>query len=207
VSFTSKLIGFALQQVVNVDLVSGIDGVESWFSDHSQTLPKALTRAYKHAWAALGVALAGESVVERVKGVFASGDSKGIREQIRLFLQANQASINGTWIEARGECLRELKALQKSGSLSIENLSIKAHLRQAAEFRRYDDSESIIKAAKTAVEQIAVALEIDYPNLARDCSVPPRRVTHRCWSQPSPSSSIEKSRTIRNSPIISSATD
>ena len=95
-AFLSKLIGFSLRQVLDVDAVDVIETVVRRFSDHSQTLPKALERANDHAWQALGVALAGDGFFGRIKLFFASGDDKGIREQVQYFLQSKAISFEGT---------------------------------------------------------------------------------------------------------------
>ena len=72
-----------------------VGAVEQRFRDHSRTLPKALEKAHDRAWQALGVALAGDGLLDRVKVFFASGDDKGVREQVQLFLKGNAVSSTG----------------------------------------------------------------------------------------------------------------
>src|SRR5579872_532819 len=89
VSLVTQLVGFGLRQVIgdhadNSLQVVGL--VERWFTDHSGKLPQALERAHERAWQALAVALAGDGLLDRLKVFFASGDDKGVREQVRLFL-------------------------------------------------------------------------------------------------------------------------
>jgi hypothetical protein len=108
VPLVGPLIGFGLRQVVGVaagDEVGELTGrvagaviqlVEQHFTDHSQALPKALARANDRAWQALGIALAGDGFLDKVKVFFASGDDKGIREQVRLFLQDKNVAFEGT---------------------------------------------------------------------------------------------------------------
>src|SRR5471032_45912 len=120
-SLVTQLAGFALRQVIggygdNVVEVVGV--VEQHFRDHSRTLPKALDHAHQRAWQALGVALAGDGLLDRVKVFFASGDDKGVREQVQLFLDGNAVSFDGTPADFRRDCLDELKRLRKSGRLS-----------------------------------------------------------------------------------------
>src|ERR1035438_1822809 len=89
-SLVAKLIGFGFRQALGAgagqtaELVVG--AVEKHFTDHSQTLPKALVKANNRAWQALSIALAGAGFLDKIKVFFASGDDKGIREQVRLFL-------------------------------------------------------------------------------------------------------------------------
>src|ERR1700676_5577666 len=90
-SLVNNLIGFGFRQVIGesagatAEFVAGF--VEKRFTDHSQTLPKALARANDRAWQALSIALAGDGFLDKIKVFFSSGDDKGIREQVRLFLQ------------------------------------------------------------------------------------------------------------------------
>ena len=62
-------------------------------------------------------ALAGDGFLDRVRTFFASGDDKGVREQVAAFLQSNAIPFAGTGDLFRGLCLDELKALRKSGRL------------------------------------------------------------------------------------------
>ena len=60
-----RLFGFGLRQVIGV--VPDVTGtiiqlVEKHFTDHSQTLPKALAKANDRAWQAVGIALAEQYV-------------------------------------------------------------------------------------------------------------------------------------------------
>ena len=122
-SLVTQLIGFGLRQVIgdSADDVGQVVGVvEQRFRDHSRTLPKALEQAHNRAWQALGVALAGDGLLDRVKVFFASGDDKGVREQVQVFLKSNAVSFDGTPAEFRQACLDELKRLRKSGLLSTQ---------------------------------------------------------------------------------------
>src|SRR4051812_16391649 len=98
VSLVTQLVGFGLRQVLGDYASTPIqvaELVERHFRDHSRTLPGALERAHDRAWEALGVALAGDGFLDRVKILFASGDDKGIREQVRLFLRDNAFPFDG----------------------------------------------------------------------------------------------------------------
>src|SRR5581483_3015979 len=117
-SLLSKLVGFAIRQVVGEGNENVADAIEKRFQDHSQTLPQALERAHDRAWRTLAVALAGEGFLDRVKVFFSAGDDKGVREQVTLFLQSNTLSFAGTPANFRRNCLEELKRLRQAGFLS-----------------------------------------------------------------------------------------
>jgi hypothetical protein len=72
-----------------------------------------------------------------VKVFFASGDDKGVRQQVQLFLDGNAVSFDGTPADFRRECLDELQRLRKSGRLSTSDGAHAAIARQAAGFTRH----------------------------------------------------------------------
>jgi tRNA A-37 threonylcarbamoyl transferase component Bud32/tetratricopeptide (TPR) repeat protein len=170
VSLISQLVGFGLRQVIGGfadDAVQVVEAVEQRFRDHSRTLPKALDHAHNRAWQALGVALAGDGLLDRVKVFIASGDDKGVREQVQLFLKSNAVAFDGTPAAFRQDCLDELKRLRKSGLLSTQGGSTAEIARQAAGFRRHADPQGLIEEARRAVAGVADALAESYPNLAK----------------------------------------
>jgi len=170
VSLVTHLVGFGLRQVIGDyadSAVQIIAAVEQRFRDHSRTLPKALDQAHNRAWQALGVALAGDGLIDRVKVFFASGDDKGVREQVQLFLTGNAVSFDGAPADFRRDCLDELKRLRKSGMLSTTGGSSAEIARQAAGFRRHADPQGLIEESRRAVAGVADALAESYPNLAR----------------------------------------
>ena len=166
----TQLVGFGLRQVIG-DYADGAVQVaaviEQRFRDHSRTLPKALDQAHHRAWQALGVALAGDGLLDRVKVFFASGDDKGVREQVQLFLDGNAVSFDGTPADFRQDCLDELKRLRKSGRLSTPEGAHAAIARQAAGFQRHADPQGLVEEARRAVNGVADALAENYPNLTR----------------------------------------
>jgi len=170
-SLLTHLVGFGLRQVIGDaggDAGACIVGVvEQRFRDHSQSLPKALDRAHHRAWQALGIALAGDGLFDRVVGFFASGDDKGIREQVHVFLKSNAVSFNGTPAEFRQECLAELQHLRKSGLLTTQGGSVAVIARQADGFKRHTNPHELIEEARVAVNGVADALAVDYPKLSR----------------------------------------
>src|SRR4051812_24173250 len=131
-SLVGKLIGFGFRQVVGA--VAGNEAgemaakvarpvtvlVEQYFADHSQSLPNALARANGRAWQALTIALAGDGFLGKIKVFFASGDDKGIREQVRLFLQDKNLGFDGTPADLRKKCLTELNRAGQNGLLAAQ---------------------------------------------------------------------------------------
>jgi len=169
-SLAGKLIGFGFRQVIgNVadDAARIAEIVEHHFSDHSQKLPKALARANNRAWQALSIALAGDGFLDKIKLFFASGDDKGIREQVRLFLQEKSIGYEGTSADFRSKCLVELNIARKKGLLATEQLSAADFARQVAHFQRYADPQPMIAGAEQVVVQIADELAGEFPNLGK----------------------------------------
>jgi serine/threonine protein kinase len=166
-----NLIGFGLRQTVGADAVctaeNVVGAVEKHFTDHSQTLPKALARANDRAWQALSIALAGDGFLDKIKVFFASGDDKGIREQVRLFLQDKNIGFEGTSADHRKHCLVELKTAKQTGLLTAQNVSPHDVARQTATFQRYADPKAMVDGAEQVMQQIADALTSAYPNLAK----------------------------------------
>jgi tetratricopeptide (TPR) repeat protein len=171
-SMLTSLTAFGLRQVLGDGIESVVDAVQQRFRDHSQTLPTALERAHDRTWQAFAVALAGDGFLDRVKVFFASGDDKGVREQVQLFLQSNAISFDRTSAEVRGICLKELKRLRKSGLLSGQNVPTAEVGQRACGFRLCTAPQGMIDEAHRAVAGVADALEDDYPNLARLLATP-----------------------------------
>jgi hypothetical protein len=153
VSLVTQLIGCWLRQVIGdctdcadnvVQVVEIVEIVEQRFRDHSRPLPKALDQTHNRAWQALGVALAGDGLIDRVKVFFASGDDKGVRQQVQLFLKSNAASFDGTPAAFCQACLDKLKRLRKSRLLSTQGGSSVDIARQAAGFNRHTDPQGLI---------------------------------------------------------------
>lgn len=165
-SLAVNLIGFGLRQVIGEATENVVDFVENRFTDHSQTLPKALARANDRAWQALSIALAGDGFLDKIKVFFASGDDKGIREQVRLFLQDKNVGLDGT-AGFRKSCLVELQQAKKAGLLAAQNLSSKDVARQAASFHRYTDPKGMVDGAEQVMGQIADNLASEFPNLGK----------------------------------------
>jgi F-box protein 11 len=166
-SLLSSLAGFGLRQVVGVGGGAVAQAVQRLLRDHSQVLPRALQRAHDRAWQALGVALAGDGLLDRVRVFFSSADDRGVREQVNAFLQGTAASFEGTASELRQACLEELRALRKSGRLREEGLPSAEIAEKASSFQRHADAQGLAAEAQRAVDGVADRLGDDYPNLAR----------------------------------------
>jgi formylglycine-generating enzyme required for sulfatase activity len=163
----SSLVSFGLRQVMGETVGSVVDAIQQHFSDHSETLPKALGRANDRTWQAIAVALAGDGFIDRLKVFFASGDDKGVREQVAAFLKSSAVSFEGTPADFRRTCWEELKQLRKSGLLSMQDLPAATIARQAAEFQRYVDGKGLVEGATLAVGRVADALQGDYSHLSK----------------------------------------
>ena len=171
-SLVAKLIGFGFRQTLGADAGHAaeivVGAVEKHFADHSQTLPKALAKANNRAWQALSIALAGDGFLDKIKVFFASGDDKGIREQVQLFLQDKNIGFEGTSADFRKQCLVELKTAKQAGLLTVPNpLAPKDVARQTASFQRYADPKGMMDGAEQVMAQIADELAADFPNLAK----------------------------------------
>jgi len=177
-SLVGNLIGFGFRQVIGA--VAGDDAgewtgkatgpviqlVEQHLTDHSQTLPKALAKANDRAWQALSIALAGDGFLDKIKVFFASGDDKGIREQVRLFLQDKNIAFEGSSADFRNKCLKELNNARQKGLLTAQNLSPNDVARQTASFQRYANPKVMVDGAEQVIGLIADDLTSEYPNLA-----------------------------------------
>jgi hypothetical protein len=165
-SLVSSLIAFGLRQAIGEGVEQVVQFIDARFADHSQVLPAALSRAVDRSWQALGVALAGDGFLDRVMVFAASGDDKGIRQQVRVFLE--QATfLHGTPAEFRRACLEELQRLRKELAQPNRRPSAREIAKQATAFDRYTNPASMLAGATRAVELVADALRECYPNLAK----------------------------------------
>ena len=136
------------------------------FTDHSQTLPKALAQANDRAWQAVSIALAGDGFLDQIKVFFASSDDKGIREQVRLFLQDKSIgfeehrliSARNAWPNSSGKKGR----IADAHALAPNDVA-----QRAADFRRYADPKGMVDGAEQVIGQIADEFASHYPNLAK----------------------------------------
>jgi hypothetical protein len=165
-SFLNQLIAFGIRQVIDPAIGDFAGLARRYFSDQSRTLPKALSRANDRAWQAIGVSLAGNGFLDRVKVFFASGDDKGIREQVQSFLEDNRLGVDGSPAEFRHKCLTELQAARQAGQLTAPLESIESAGKQAFALKRHADPTGLTQAAYEVVASVSEALKANQPNLA-----------------------------------------
>jgi formylglycine-generating enzyme required for sulfatase activity/tetratricopeptide (TPR) repeat protein len=166
-SLLVSLIGFALRQVVDFDGDGLAGAVEDHFVNHGRTLERALVRAHDNSWKALACALAGDSLLGRFNGLFASGDQKGFREEVRIFLSDRAAQLGEPPDKLRRACLAELDKLRRCHRLTVTPLLPAEVAQAAADFGRHGDLGALIDEAVRAVDRVADALGSDCPALAR----------------------------------------
>jgi hypothetical protein len=162
----TPLLAYALRQVIGESADQVAAFIAGRFADPSRALPRALDRANDRAWQALALALAGDGLLDQIKGFFAGGDVKGFRDQVRPFMEANRSHFEGTATDFRRACLAELKKARQAGALAAEPPD-GAVARQAVDFRRFADPWGLIEGARQAVAAVADDLDALYPNLAR----------------------------------------
>src|SRR5258707_3889183 len=104
---TGHLVTYGLRHVLGESVDQAVAFLGAHFTDQSQALPRALTKANDRAWHALAVALAGDGLLDQIKTFFASGDDKGVREQVRRFLDSKPFPMEGTPADFRRACLDE----------------------------------------------------------------------------------------------------
>jgi hypothetical protein len=121
----TQLIGFGLRQVIG-DYADGavqvVALIEQRFRDHSRTLPKALDHAHHRAWQALGVALAGDGLLDRVKVFFATGDDKGVRQLAHGLCYDCLRQLSTSQAQAFGEVSQSLALLGGQFDALLEQL-------------------------------------------------------------------------------------
>jgi len=137
------------------------------FTDHSQKLEQALSTANKQAWKALEIALAGDSVWDRCKKLFASADQVGFAHQVRAFLDGNpMREMAGTSPETRQAYLRELQKAQKEGLLQVQHLAPNELARQVGSFARFADPQDRVRNELGLIADLATMLRTrGYPRL------------------------------------------
>jgi hypothetical protein len=143
----------------------GVDAVARFlgrhFSDHSQRLTNAIRSATDRSWKALEVALAGESLKDRL----ARTEDRELRKHVGGFLDAFADREAGHDPAFRQRCLDELRAARKSGKLG-GGLDPEALSRQVGELARYTDPQALLRAELALLNGVAEELSVEYPTLA-----------------------------------------
>ncbi len=173
-SVVDSLIAFGLRQVVGdaTDLLTDSSGqivgvIRKIFTDHSKALPNALARANDRAWQAVGLALAGAGLFDRIKDLFRDGDLKGVRDQIKQFLAETPTGLESADAVVRVKAVEEWNRLRKNKRLSADATPWDDVAGRAASMERYSDPAQLTAAAHRAVADTAAALTAEAPHLAR----------------------------------------
>jgi uracil-DNA glycosylase family 4 len=145
------------------------------FFDNSQALMEALEEAHTRAWKALEIALAGDSLWDKVKLTFSSGEDKAFRAQLQPFLNTCPlAELNGR-DQFRKDCLRELREARKQNLLIGGSVDPVALAREAGVFARFENPQNLVEAEFKALGQLAGDLRnVGFQNLAEFLSLRPR---------------------------------
>src|SRR5262245_4492908 len=154
-------------------VVGGVDSLAGYlserFTDQGRRLELALRTANERAWQSLEVALAGESLWNRL----AHADDKAFRRQVRAFLDTAPLGV-GADDEFRRDCLRELRAARKEGLLLGGELRPDALAVGAADFTRFSDPGVVLEREWQALDALAALVrQAGYDHLAQFVSLRP----------------------------------
>src|SRR5262245_22923788 len=162
----TSLVAFGLRQVLADWTDGAVSLIADRLTDHGQKLPRALARANDRAWRTLAMALAGNSLLDRVKSLLPPADERAFAEQVRAFLGTSTDRFDAAPDDFRKRCLAEPKTARQSGILSGHNLSCQEIASQAINFQRYADPRGLVGGAEQAVARVADGLA-EFPNLQR----------------------------------------
>ncbi len=142
-SITANLIAFGVRSVyqlpIDLPIEDIVQAIEYRLTDHSQVFSKALAKANDRAWQSVGLALAGEGLFERIKDVFRDGDLRGVRDQIKKFLDNTSTGLETAKPADRVKAAEEWHRLRKDKRLSAEDIPSGVVARRAAQLERYSD--------------------------------------------------------------------
>ncbi len=161
------LLAFGLRYAFNVSADHFVSALEKRLADHSDTLPKALDRANDRAWEAVGLALAAGSWFDRLKDVLRDGDLKGVRDQIKAFLEQTPTGLELAPEGSRVAATKEWAALRKAKKLASVTVMPADLARRVASLERHGDPAQMTVAAYRAVADTSAALQPEAPHLAR----------------------------------------
>ncbi|MFO0850302.1 MAG: protein kinase, partial [Gemmataceae bacterium] len=165
-SATGSLLAFGVRYAFNVSADHVIGVIEKRMTDHSQALPKALSKANDRAWEAVGLALAGDGLFNRMLDVFRDADMRGVRDQIKKFLDQTPTGLENAATGIRVKAAEEWTRLRKAGRFVATPVSAGELARRAATMERHGDPARMTVAAHHTVKETAEALRADAPNLA-----------------------------------------
>lgn len=126
------------------------------FTDHTKRLPKAISKANENAWKTLRVALAGDSLWDRIRVLVSSSDAKAFRRVTQSYLDTLHLPADKAAFCKR--CLKELDAAERTGILSgrVDPTELG---RQTGSFAQFADPVSVLEAEWRVVDEMAAVLE------------------------------------------------
>ncbi|MBA4190311.1 MAG: hypothetical protein C0467_20180 [Planctomycetaceae bacterium] len=168
-SVMGPLAAFTLKSAFNTSVDQLLGWIGTRFSNPSQPLQRAMMRASDNAWKALGFALVGDELFERVKPWFPDRDLNGVRGPVRGFLGHTPTGLNAAPAGVRLQACAELTRLRRAGRLTLlvdRNVIV-------VDLWRCGDPTRLLPGAEEAVARVADALATEAPNLARVIQLAP----------------------------------
>jgi hypothetical protein len=161
-SVTGTLAAFALKHSFDLSADRLLEWLDGHFSNPSRLLPQALDRANAKSWRAVGLALAGDSPTRWFTDLFRSGEIKGMRNQVRAFLESTPTGWDGTPDDHRSAACAELDRLWAAGRLTtpVDPPTLRATLVGSV------DPGRLVRDAEAASVATANALATEAPALA-----------------------------------------
>jgi len=163
------LAAFTLKAAFNTSVDQLLGWIGARFSNPSQPLQHALMRANDKAWKAVGFALAGDELFDRVKPWLPGHDLTALRELIRGFLTITPTGFNKAPAGLRLQASAELTRLRKAGRLSL----IVDRNAMVVDLWRCGDAARLLTGAPEAVAKIAEALAPEAPYLTQAIRLSP----------------------------------
>ena len=157
-----------LKAVLDVPADDLVRWVKSRFQDHSGALPLAIAAANQRAWQAVGLALAGDTLLRRITGLFHDGDLKAVQAQIRKFVTDADTGLDGVSAGLRARACDELNRLQRAGRLSADTVQL-----ESVDLTRFASTAKVSDDAHRAVRYIADDLAAECPHLAQVLTLAP----------------------------------
>src|SRR6266851_8406800 len=156
--------GYVVGHIVGAEGAARIVGfTKEHFTAHNRKLRQALAHSHERAWKALAVALAGDSLIDKGKRLFASGDDKDFREHVHAFLERAPLPVAATSIQFRQACLAEYKGLSGHLTPAADAVDVADLGHAAQKLREFADTQGQLQAAWQAVEAVANGLAADCP--------------------------------------------
>src|SRR5262249_37008776 len=148
------LSSFALRQAAGEGAGGLLQALGDHAGDGSQRLLTAIRRANERAWKALEVALAGESLWNRLD----RAEDRAFRGQVRSFLDALPLPELFGKSEFRAACLNDLRQARRRGLL-LGPIVAGELTAQAGAFTRFTDPAALLEAERQALAGLAGEVE------------------------------------------------